>query len=131
MLLISFCVSSLVFCFLVTVSPSTYIEMCRTLFTQAHSKGTLMCPLLLKIKKMKTHGGQFYARQLLKNCLLLFAAGMCHKFIATFSHYRLYFILKSNCWFASGASGVEEQLHVWKRKRGWLVQEITTGTCCC
>lgn len=85
MLLISFCVSSLVFCFLVTVSPSTYIEMCRTLFTQAHSKGTLMCPLLLKIKKMKTHGGQFYARQLLKNCLLLFAAGMCHKFIATFS----------------------------------------------
>lgn len=41
MLLISFCVSSLVFCFLVTVSPSTYIEMCRTLFTQAHSKGTL------------------------------------------------------------------------------------------
>lgn len=80
-LLISFCVSSLVFCFLVTVSPSTYIETCRTLFTQQRD----FVSIVVQNKKDENIWGTVLCLSTLKNCLLLFAAGLCHKFIATFS----------------------------------------------
>lgn len=127
MLLISFHVFFLVCCFLIAVSPSTNTGAGRTVDRNSQQLGFVS--IAVQCEKMKINMGQFCLLTLNK-CLFHCLQLTCVMYSLPSSHYyRLYFILKGNFWFLSGAFGVEEQLHVWKSRRTWLVQEITTGTC--
>lgn len=114
-------------CFLITVFPSTGIGAGRTVHRNSQQLGFVS--IAVQCEKMKINVGQFCLLTLNK-CLFCCLQLTCVMYsLPSSPHYRPYFILKGNFWFLSGAFGAEEQLHIWKSKRTWLVQVITTGMC--